>query len=133
MADTAPIPSDIRLRRKSRVLELTYPDGTLYSLSFEFLRVYSPSAEVRGHGGGEGYLQTGKQDVMLLNLEPVGNYALKLTFDDGHDSGLFSWQYLRELGENRDALWRRYLERLEEAGASRSPGPGEPGSWSPPG
>jgi len=133
MTDTTPIPSDIRLRRKSRVLELTYPDGTLFSLSFEFLRVYSPSAEVRGHGGGEGHLQTGKRDVMLEDLEPVGNYAVKLSFDDGHDSGLFSWQYLRELGENREALWRRYLERLEEEGGSRDPRPGHPGAWSPQG
>lgn len=125
-------PTHIRLRRKSRVMELEYPDGAQFSLSFEYLRVYSPSAEVRGHGGGEGYLQMGKQHVMLLAAEPVGNYALKLSFDDGHDSGLFSWQYLYELGRDQQKLWQRYLERLEAAGASRDPdSAAQPGSWTP--
>lgn len=128
-------PTHIRLRRQSRVMELEYPDGARFSLSFEYLRVYSPSAEVRGHGGGEGYLQSGKKNVMLVAAEPVGNYALKLSFDDGHDSGLFSWQYLYELGRDQQVLWQRYLERLEAAGASRGPAEPAPDSspqpWTP--
>ena len=113
------IPSSIRLRQKSRVLELTYPDGTVHALEFELLRVYSPSAEVRGHGHGPGILQTGKRHVMLVQAEPIGNYALKLTFDDGHDSGLYTWSYLSELGVLKERYWADYLERLEKAGKHR--------------
>ena len=132
MAPNSSVPSDVRLRRKSRVLELSYPDGTRFNLSFEYLRVYSPSAEVRGHGGGEGFLQTGKRSVMITGMEPVGNYALKLDFDDGHDSGIYSWQYLYELGCDQDMFWRRYLQRLEEEGGTRGPAPDPVSTWTPP-
>ncbi|WP_404368243.1 gamma-butyrobetaine hydroxylase-like domain-containing protein [Marinobacter sp.] len=118
MSET-PRPTDIRIRRKSRVLRLEYADGTCHELPFELLRVYSPSAEVRGHGSGPGTLQTGKADVMVEDAEIVGNYALKLGFSDGHDSGLFSWEYLRQLGDSQQRLWQDYLERLEQEGASR--------------
>ncbi|WP_097462324.1 gamma-butyrobetaine hydroxylase-like domain-containing protein [Mangrovitalea sediminis] len=118
------IPAHIHLRKKSRVLELVYSNGESVQLDFEYLRVFSPSAEVRGHGGGEGYLQTGKKDVTIEKLEPVGNYALKIHFSDGHDSGLYSWEFLRDLADNHERYWQRYLERLAEAGASReSPTP----------
>ncbi|PMR76158.1 gamma-butyrobetaine hydroxylase-like domain-containing protein [Billgrantia endophytica] len=118
---TAPIPSKIHYHKKARELELTYADGGSHRLPVEYLRVYSPSAEVRGHGRDTAVLQVGKKDVGLKNVEPVGRYAVKLAFDDGHDSGLFSWEYLYELIENRDAYWADYLRRLEEAGASREP------------
>ena len=118
MADAAR-PTDIRIRTQSQVLRLEYGDGTLHELPFELLRVYSPSAEVRGHGSGPGKLQTGKAGIMVENAEMVGNYALKLTFSDGHDSGLFSWAYLRELGEQQQTLWQDYLARLEKEGGSR--------------
>lgn len=112
-------PSDIRIRKQSRLLQLDYDDGTRLELPFEFLRVWSPSAEVRGHGAGPGTLQTGKKDVMVTGAEMVGNYALKLSFSDGHDSGLFTWDYLRDLGENQQAYWEDYLKRLEAEGGSR--------------
>lgn len=117
------IPTDINVRKKSQYLELTYVDGEgtneTYQLSFELLRVYSPSAEVRGHGVGNEVLQQGKKNVSLLNIEPAGNYALKLIFDDGHDSGLYDWKYLRHLCDQKDTLWQDYLNRLESAGFSR--------------
>lgn len=112
-------PADIRVRKKSRLLRLEYPDGEVSELPFELLRVYSPSAEVRGHGTGPGTLQTGKRDVLLTAVEPVGNYALKLTFSDGHDSGLFTWEYLADLGRNQARYWQDYLERLAREGGSR--------------
>lgn len=112
-------PSDVRLHKKSAVLELVYGDSDSYQLTAEFLRVHSPSAEVRGHGKGQEVLQTGKRQVKLVNLEPVGNYALKLIFDDGHDSGIYSWSYLLELGQNMDELWDGYLSKLEQAGENR--------------
>lgn len=112
-------PTEITLHQKSRTLEITFDDGAGYQLPFEFLRVYSPSAEVRGHGPGQETLQVGKQNVNLLEITPVGSYALKLTFDDGHDSGLYTWDYLHELGEQQEAMWREYLHRLEAAGESR--------------
>lgn len=112
-------PTDIRLRQKSRLLRLEYANGDVYELPFELLRVYSPSAEVRGHGSGPGTLQTGKRDVQLTGVEPVGNYALKLTFSDGHDSGLFTWEYLADLGQNQAQHWQAYLERLSREGGSR--------------
>ncbi|MDC0663079.1 DUF971 domain-containing protein [Marinobacter sp. SS21] len=114
-------PSNIRIRKRSRLLHLDYADGSSAELPFELLRVYSPSAEVRGHGMGAGVLQTGKQDVEITGAEMIGNYALKLSFSDGHDSGLFTWAYLRELGQHQDDYWRRYLARLEQEGGLRSP------------
>ncbi|SDT11607.1 DUF971 family protein [Halopseudomonas litoralis] len=116
---TTPIPSKIKLHKASRTLDLHYADGRHFSLPAEFLRVHSPSAEVRGHG--RPVLQTGKQNVALTAVEMAGNYALKLVFDDGHDSGLFSWGYLLELGEQQDKLWQDYLDQLHAAGASRDP------------
>lgn len=112
-------PADIRVRKKSRLLRLEYSDGEVYELPFELLRVYSPSAEVRGHGTGPGTLQTGKRDVQLTGVEPVGNYALKLVFSDGHDSGLFTWDYLADLGRHQARYWQDYLERLAREGGSR--------------
>ena len=113
------IPTEITLHQKSKTLEIAFDDGARYSLPFEFLRVYSPSAEVRGHGAGQETLQVGKQNVNLIDVTPVGSYALKLVFDDGHDSGLYTWDYLHGLGKNQDAMWQDYLRQLEEAGASR--------------
>lgn len=118
------IPSSIKVRKSSRCIELSYHDAkehqdNTYQLSFELLRVYSPSAEVRGHGVGNEVLQFGKKDVVLLSMEPAGNYALKLVFDDGHDSGLYDWKYLHHLCLNQEELWADYLQRLEEAGQSR--------------
>ena len=118
-------PTEITLHQQSRQLEIAFDDGARYHLPFEFLRVNSPSAEVRGHGAGQETLQVGKRAVKLLDLEPVGNYALKLIFDDGHDSGLYTWEYLHELGQNQDALWQDYLQKLEAAGKSREPGKDE--------
>jgi len=117
--------TEITLHQQSRQLEIAFDDGTSYRLPFEFLRVHSPSAEVRGHGVGQEVLQVGKQNVNLLNLEPVGSYALKMTFDDGHDSGLYTWEYLHELGQNQDAMWQKYLTQLAAAGESREPRAGE--------
>jgi DUF971 family protein len=111
-------PDAIKVRKNSRCVTLVYGSDE-YSLSFEFLRVYSPSAEVRGHGTGNGVLQTGKKDVGLLRMEPAGNYALKLVFDDGHDSGLYDWHYFRHLCLNQASLWDEYLQSLRAAGATR--------------
>ncbi len=119
--NTAPRPEGIQLHSKSRQLELSYPEGERYSLSCEFLRVYSPSAEVKGHGPGQEVLQTGKQTVGISAIRPVGNYAIQLVFDDGHDTGIYSWEYLRHLCSNHDALWADYLQRLDAAGATRDP------------
>ena len=120
-------PTEITLHQQSRQLEIAFDDGARYHLPFEFLRVYSPSAEVRGHGVGQEVLQAGKRNVNLLNLEPVGSYALKLIFDDGHDSGLYTWEYLYELGQDQDALWQNYLKQLEAAGESRESSPHDAG------
>jgi DUF971 family protein len=114
-----PIPTEITLHKKSRVLELGFEDGARYQLPAEYLRVYSPSAEVRGHGPGQETLQTGKRNVEITDLEGVGNYAVKPTFSDGHDTGIYSWDLLYDLGVNQEALWADYLARLEQAGASR--------------
>jgi DUF971 family protein len=114
-------PTHIKLRTRSRVLEVSFDDGTHYALPFEYLRVFSPSAEVTGHGGGEGVLQTGKEAVAIERIEPVGNYALRLHFDDGHNTGLYSWTVLRELGAEQSAKWARYLERCAAAGVERRP------------
>lgn len=116
-----PIPTEITLHQKSRTLEIAFDDGARYTLPFEFLRVMSPSAEVRGHGEGQEVLQAGKKNVNVTGLEPVGSYALKLVFDDGHDSGLYTWEYLHELGAHQDAVWQDYLRQMEEAGESREP------------
>ena len=113
------IPTNVVMHQQSKVLELSYENGNAYRLPFEFLRVLSPSAEVRGHGPGQETLQTGKRDVGINELEPVGHYAIRPMFSDGHDSGLFSWEYLYFLCENQDALWNDYLDKLKQAGASR--------------
>jgi DUF971 family protein len=112
-------PVEIRLRRQSRRLELTFDDGSTFSLPAEYLRVYSPSAEVRGHGPGQEVLQVGKESVGIVAVEPIGQYAIRLVFDDGHDTGLYSWDYLYELGSSQDKRWRSYLERLAQAGHAR--------------
>ncbi len=113
------IPTEIKLRRTSRVLALTWEDGATFELPFEYLRVHSPSAEVRGHGPGQETLQVGKENVLITKIEPVGHYAIKLIFDDGHDTGLYSWSYLRELGDRQEQNWQSYLDRLEKAGYAR--------------
>ncbi|MFZ5502696.1 MAG: gamma-butyrobetaine hydroxylase-like domain-containing protein [Pseudomonadota bacterium] len=112
-------PTEITLHQKSRELEIAFDDDTRYRLPFEFLRVFSPSAEVRGHGPGQEVLQVGKQHVNVNELRPVGSYALKIIFDDGHDTGLYTWEYLQQLGSRQNALWRDYQEKLTAAGASR--------------
>ncbi|AQA17501.1 1-(5-phosphoribosyl)-5-((5-phosphoribosylamino)methylideneamino)imidazole-4-carboxamide isomerase [Halioglobus japonicus] len=114
-------PEGIQLHTRSRELELSYPGGESFRLSCEFLRVMSPSAEVKGHGPGQEVLQVGKLNVAITAIRPVGNYALQLVFDDGHDSGLYSWDYLHTLCRDRDQLWQTYLDELSEAGASRDP------------
>ena len=113
------VPTDIRLHRQSRVLELSFDDGFTCALPCEYLRVYSPSAEVRGHGPGQEVLQTGKEDVSITDIRPVGNYAVKLVYDDGHDSGLYDWDYLYALGRDQEDNWQNYLERLAKAGVER--------------
>jgi DUF971 family protein len=112
-------PVDINLHQKSRILELIYEDGTVYKLPCEYLRVYSPSAEVTGHGPGQERLQLNKEGVTITGIEPQGNYALKLIFDDKHDTGLFTWEYLQELGAHYDEKWQNYLDRLKAAGHER--------------
>ena len=127
MEAKTPKPTEIKLHQKSRVLEISFADGKTFQLPCEFLRVYSPSAEVRGHGPGQEVLQVGKQDVDITQIEPVGSYAIQFTFSDGHDSGLYSWDILYEFGLHRDEMWQQYLARLEEAGGSRvstGPAPG---------
>ena len=116
-----PKPIDIKLHQKSRLLEIVFDDNTDCMLSCEFLRVYSPSAEVRGHGVGQEVLQTGKEDVNIVGIEPVGNYAIKLIFSDGHDTGLYSWEYLHDLASNYESLWLEYTAKLEMAGIQRKP------------
>lgn len=115
----APAPQALTVHETSRVLEVAFSDGATFRIPFELLRVYSPSAEVQGHGPGQEVLQTGKRDVVLASLEPVGNYGVKPTFSDGHDSGIFTWDYLYELGHKQEALWARYAERLVAAGVDR--------------
>ncbi|PLW84244.1 1-(5-phosphoribosyl)-5-((5-phosphoribosylamino)methylideneamino)imidazole-4-carboxamide isomerase [Kineobactrum sediminis] len=121
MNDAAHRPQGIHLHRKSRELELTYAGEQSYRLSCEYLRVYSPSAEVKGHGPGQEVLQTGKQQVTITAIKPVGHYALQLVFDDGHDTGLYSWDYLYQLCREQESWWQDYLTRMEAAGASRDP------------
>lgn len=112
-------PTDIRLHQKSRILEIFFDDGEHFLLPCEYLRVYSPSAEVRGHGPGQEVLQLGKENVNITTIEPIGNYAVRLVFDDGHSSGLYSWSVLYRLGANHEDLWQEYLVRLETAGYAR--------------
>ena len=116
-------PTDIALHQKSRILELTWPDGVVHKLSCEYLRVHSPSAEVRGHAPGQETLQLGKENVNIKDIEPIGRYAIKIGFDDNHDSGLYSWDLLRELGDNYDKHWQDYLDRCDAQGYKRK----EPG------
>ena len=118
-------PTEVKLRRQSNTLELSYSDGSQLEFSSEFLRVHSPSAEVRGHGKGQEVLQTGKRLVKLKNVEPVGNYAVKLEFDDGHNTGIFSWDYLISIGRDKKTLWDDYLLKLEKAGKTRDPSPSD--------
>jgi DUF971 family protein len=117
-AERSPQPINIKLRTASRLLEVSFDDGSHFDLPFEYLRAFSPSAEVKGHGGGEGVLQLGKQNVGISSLEPVGNYALRLFFDDGHNTGLYSWSVLHQLGKDHKVNWARYLERCAEAQSS---------------
>jgi DUF971 family protein len=119
--DAAPVPSGITLHQRSRVMELAFEDGKVFRLPYEYLRVYSPSAEVRGHGPGQEVLQTGKKDVEIRALEPVGSYAVQPSFSDGHATGIYSWEYLYHLGENQERLWKEYLGKLAAAGKSRDP------------
>jgi DUF971 family protein len=118
----APQPTAFKVRKQSRVMEVSFDDGAEFSLPFELLRVYSPSAEVRGHNAGQEVLQLGKRDVEILALEPVGNYGVKPSFSDGHDSGIYTWDYLYQLGRDQAAMWEKYLKQLEAAGHSRESG-----------
>jgi len=112
-------PTEIKLHQQSRLLEIAFDDGVCFKLPYEFLRVHSPSAEVSGHGPGQEVLQVGKKDVGISELIPVGTYAVQINFDDGHDTGLYTWEYLYKLGKNQSGLWQEYLDRLAAAGASR--------------
>ena len=116
-----PRPTEIHLHQASRVLDIAFDDGHAFSFTCEYLRVFSPSAEVRGHGPGQEVLQVGKRDVNIDTIEPVGVYAVKLAFTDGHDTGIYSWDYLYDLGVKQDANWKTYLARLRQAGATRDP------------
>jgi DUF971 family protein len=118
MADV-PSPLEIKLHQQTQRLEISFSDGKTFILPSEFLRVYSPSAEVRGHGPGEEVLQAGKKNVQIAAIEPVGQYAIQLRFSDGHDTGIYSWDLLYDYGIQQEAMWQRYLERLKEAGAAR--------------
>ena len=119
LTSTTPPPEAWTVHGASRVLEVRYSDGANFRIPFELLRVYSPSAEVQGHGPGQEVLQTGKRAVGITTIEPVGNYAIKPFFSDGHESGLYTWEYLYQLGSQQEALWQQYLERLTQAGLDR--------------
>jgi DUF971 family protein len=119
LTQDTPTPTDITVHQQSKLLEIAFSDGKAFQLPFELMRVYSPSAEVQGHGPGQETLQTGKRHVGLQELEPIGNYAIKPVFSDGHESGIFSWDYLYFLGSQQDELWKRYMNKLEEAGVDR--------------
>jgi DUF971 family protein len=127
LSKDTPRPSEIKLHRKSRVLEISFSDGRTFQFPCEFLRVYSPSAEVRGHNPEQEVLQTGKKDVGISHIEPVGNYAIQLNFSDGNNTGLYSWDLLYDYGLHQEEMWRRYLRRMEEAEASRDPVASTPG------
>jgi DUF971 family protein len=126
------IPTSLTIRQQSKILEIAFDDGAAFSIPFELMRVYSPSAEVKGHGPGQEVLQVGKREVGIKGVEPVGNYAVKPLFDDGHDSGIFTWDYLYKLGSEQAALWQDYLQRLQAAGfdgdSGRAPGTVLPGA-----
>ena len=129
LTSTTPTPESLTVHGQSRVLEIGFSDGKQFRIPFELMRIYSPSAEVQGHGPGQEVLQTGKRDVTVDGIEPVGNYAVKPTFSDGHDSGLFTWEYLYFLGDQQAALWQQYEERLQAAGTDRdAPMPVKAGS-----
>ena len=115
----SPTPTALTVHNQSRMLEITFSDGKAFNIPFELMRVYSPSAEVQGHGPGQEVLQTGKREINLLELEPIGNYAVKPVFSDGHESGIFSWDYLYFLGNEQNRLWDDYNRRLQAAGAER--------------
>ncbi|HNA29671.1 MAG TPA: DUF971 domain-containing protein [Thiobacillaceae bacterium] len=121
LTQDTPIPTEIKLHQQSRILEVAFNDGSRFEMPCEYLRVFSPSAEVRGHGPGQEVLQVGKKNVEIKAIEPVGQYAVVLVFSDGHDSGIYSWDYLYDLGRKQDFYWQAYLRRLEEAGESRDP------------
>ena len=121
LSKETPSPSEIKLHRKSRILEISFSDGKIFQFPCEFLRVYSPSAEVRGHSPGQEVLQTGKKEVNINDIKPVGNYAIQLNFSDGHNTGLYSWDLLYDYGLHRHEMWQRYLHRMQAAGASREP------------
>ena len=127
-----PIPVEIKLHNKSRIVELAFENDERYELTYEFLRVFTPSAEARGHGAGQETLQVGKRDVEIVTIEPVGNYAIKPVFSDGHESGLYSWDILYTLCANRDALWQAYLDMLKAEGGSRDPSECRPEATKPP-
>jgi DUF971 family protein len=114
-----PKPVEISLHQKSRVLKIAFDNGENFALSYEYLRVHSPSAEVQGHGPGQGVLQVGKEDVMITRVDPVGSYAIQPSFDDGHDTGIYSWETLYDLGKNQERYWQEYLDKLAAAGHSR--------------
>ncbi len=121
LSKETPHPTEIKLHQKSKILDITFSDGKKFQFSCEFLRVHSPSAEVSGHGPGQEVLQTGKKMINIRKIEPIGNYAIQLHFTDGHNTGLYSWDLLYNYGLNQDKIWQRYLQRMEEAGASREP------------
>jgi DUF971 family protein len=121
LSKDTPRPTEIKLHQKSRILEISFSDGKTFQFSCEFLRVYSPSAEVRGHGPGQEVLQTGKKEVSISHIEPVGNYAIQLNFSDGHNTGLYSWDLLYDYGVHQEEMWQWYLRRMEDAGTSREP------------
>ena len=114
-----PLPTEIKLHQKSRILEIAFEDGSVFELPCEYLRVYSPSAEVRGHGPDQGVLQVGKEDVTITAIRPVGHYAIAPSFNDGHDSGIYTWELLYNLGRRQTELWNEYLKKLEQAGYQR--------------
>ncbi len=120
MNEDVPIPTELNYHQKARILDIAFDDGSRFRLSAEYLRVFSPSAEVRGHGPGQEVLQLGKEKVKITKIEPVGNYAVCLHFDDGHNTGIYSWEELHDLGSNQERYWRDYLTRAEEAGHPRS-------------
>lgn len=121
LSPNTPIPTEMTLHKQSKLLEIAFNDGQRFKLPFEYLRVFSPSAEVRGHGPGQAVLQVGKKYVDITNIEPVGQYGVRLFFDDGHNTGIYSWDYFYDLGLNQARYWQDYLARLEAAKASREP------------
>jgi DUF971 family protein len=123
MSKNSARPTDIKLHQKSHILEIAFDDGSHFKFPCEYLRVYSPSAEVRGHGPGQEVLQLGKENVNISHIEPVGSYAICLFFDDEHNTGIYSWEYLHNLGVNQEKLWNEYVTRLEQAGHKRKPSP----------